>query len=89
MKLPINQGRNASGRIAAQARYSSTVELAAIGISHVALDGRFLHANKALVDMLRYSERELKGKTVKDISRPDEIGEVFRRRARIGFEPAT
>lgn len=56
-----------------QARYSSTVELAAIGISHVGLDGKFLHANKALVDMLGYSERELKGKTVKDISHPDDL----------------
>ena len=57
-----------------QERYASTIELAAIGISHVALDGKFLHANKALVEMLEYSERELKDKTVKDISHPDDQG---------------
>ena len=55
-----------------RARYASTVELAAIGISHVSLDGKFIHANKALVEMLGYSEQELKGKTVKDISHPDD-----------------
>ena len=55
-----------------QERYSSTIELAAIGISHVGLDGKFLHANNALVDMLGYSEHELKEKTVKDISHPND-----------------
>jgi diguanylate cyclase (GGDEF)-like protein/PAS domain S-box-containing protein len=55
-----------------ESRYSSTIELAAIGISHVALDGRFLHANKHLVEMLGYSESELKEMTVKDVSHPDD-----------------
>jgi diguanylate cyclase (GGDEF)-like protein/PAS domain S-box-containing protein len=53
-------------------RYASTVELAAIGISHVGLDGRFLHANRELLNMLGYSERELKQMTVKDVSHPDD-----------------
>jgi diguanylate cyclase (GGDEF)-like protein/PAS domain S-box-containing protein len=55
-----------------QELYSSTVELAAIGISHVAPDGRFLHANKQLQKMLGYSERELKSMTVRDVSHPDD-----------------
>jgi PAS domain S-box-containing protein len=33
-------------------RYASTVEPAAIGISHVSLDGRFIHVNRQLCEML-------------------------------------
>ena len=33
-------------------RYSTLVELAAIGISHVDVDGRFVHVNRQLCDML-------------------------------------
>ncbi len=54
-------------------RYSSTVELAAIGISHVAPDGRFIHVNHQLCDMLGYTRDEMLDRTVKDISHPDDI----------------
>jgi diguanylate cyclase (GGDEF)-like protein/PAS domain S-box-containing protein len=56
-----------------EARYSSTVELAAIGISHVAPDGRFLHVNRQLCEMLGYTKEELLARSVKDISHPDDI----------------
>jgi diguanylate cyclase (GGDEF)-like protein/PAS domain S-box-containing protein len=52
--------------------YSSTVELAAIGISHIGPDGRFLHANRRVCEMLGYTSEELLSKTVKDISHPDD-----------------
>ena len=55
-------------------RYSSTVELAAIGIGHVAMDGRFIHANRQLCDMLGYTSEELLKRTVKDVSHPDDTG---------------
>jgi len=54
-------------------RYSSTIELAAIGISHVALDGRFIHVNRRLCDMLGYTRDELLGLTVRQISHPDDV----------------
>jgi diguanylate cyclase (GGDEF)-like protein/PAS domain S-box-containing protein len=54
-------------------RYSSTVELAAIGISHVALDGRFIHVNRRLCEMLGYTREELLGLTVRQISHPDDV----------------
>ncbi len=53
-------------------RYASMVELAAIGISHVDLDGRFIHANRQLCDMLGYSRDELLTLTVKQISHPED-----------------
>jgi diguanylate cyclase (GGDEF)-like protein/PAS domain S-box-containing protein len=52
--------------------YSSTVELAAIGISHIGPTGRFLHANRRVCEMLGYTSEELLSKTVKDVSHPDD-----------------
>ena len=53
-------------------RYSSTVELAAIGISHIGPEGRFLHVNRRVCEMLGYTSQELLLKTVKDVSHPDD-----------------
>jgi len=55
-------------------RYAAMVELAAIGISHVDPNGRFVHVNEALCGMLDYAAGELLGKSVKAISHPDDAG---------------
>ena len=52
--------------------YSSLVELAAIGISHVDLDGRFVYVNRQLCDMLGYTRAELLQLTIRDISHPED-----------------
>jgi diguanylate cyclase (GGDEF)-like protein/PAS domain S-box-containing protein len=54
-------------------RFASTMALAAIGISHVDDTGRFLYVNPQLCAMLGYTERELLGRTVKEISHPDDM----------------
>jgi diguanylate cyclase (GGDEF)-like protein/PAS domain S-box-containing protein len=54
-------------------RFSSTMKLAAIGIAHVDHSGRFIYANPQLCEMLGYSERELLGLTVKQISHPGDV----------------
>jgi len=54
-------------------RYASLVELAAIGISHVATNGRFLYANRQLCSMLGYTLDELLALTVRDISHPEDL----------------
>ncbi len=54
-------------------RYADTVELAAIGISHVRADGRLLHVNRRLCEMLGYTREELLRFTVKQISHPDDV----------------
>ena len=53
-------------------RFANMVELAAIGISHVDLDGRFIYANRQLCDMLGYTREELLGLNVKQLSHPDD-----------------
>jgi PAS domain S-box-containing protein len=55
-----------------EARFRSTFELAASGIAHVGLDGRFMRVNRQLCGILRYSEDELMRRSVKDISHPDD-----------------
>lgn len=54
-------------------RYHSTVELAAIGITHVSTNGRFIHVNPRFCSMLGYTPDELTGTSVKAISHPDDI----------------
>ena len=65
-------------------RYSRLVELAAIGISHVDLDGRFVYVNHQLCDMLGYTREEMLGLTVRDISHPDDRHATDKDRARMG-----
>ena len=52
--------------------FASTMEWAAIGISHVAHDGRILYANPQLCRMLQYTQEELTGRTVHEISHPED-----------------
>ncbi|HEX6996482.1 MAG TPA: EAL domain-containing protein [Gammaproteobacteria bacterium] len=53
-------------------RYASTVELAALGISHISVDGRFIHANRHLCEMLGYTRDELLELSFRDVSHPDD-----------------
>ena len=49
-------------------RFRQTFELAASGIAHVDLKGRFARVNRALCKILGYSAEELVGKSVKEVS---------------------
>ena len=52
--------------------YRQTFQLAASGIAHVGMDGRFLKVNHSLCEILGYSEAELIGRSVKEISHPED-----------------
>ena len=54
-------------------RFSSTMELAAIGIVHVGDGGRFIYVNPQICEMLGYTEQELLSLTVRDISHPGDV----------------
>ena len=56
-----------------EARYASTVELAAVGIAHVAADGRFIWCNSRFREMLGYDNDELLERTIHDVSHPDDV----------------
>jgi len=79
----ITAQRDAEERLReSEARFRQTFELAASGISHVK-DGRFIRVNKSLCEILGYSEKELLGKTVKEVSHPDDRNVTDAERARI------
>lgn len=55
-----------------EARYRATFENAAMGIAHVALDGRLMLVNDALCKITGYSREELLVRTFAEITHPDD-----------------
>ena len=55
-------------------RLRETFEQAAVGISHVDLDGFVMDANQKFCEMLGYSKEALLGKHIRDITHPDDYG---------------
>ncbi len=66
-----------------EARYASTVELAAVGIAHVAVDGRFIWCNSRFREMLGYDYDELLERTIHDVSHPDDAHVADSERSRL------
>jgi PAS domain S-box-containing protein len=56
-----------------EARFRATFENAAVGIAHVAPDGRWLRVNEALCRILGYPADELITKSFQDITHPDDL----------------
>jgi diguanylate cyclase (GGDEF)-like protein/PAS domain S-box-containing protein len=63
---------NADLQAAGEARFHATFNQAAVGLAHVSPQGQFLLVNRRLCEMLGYSEAELKRKTVKEVSFPED-----------------
>ncbi|MGA2009261.1 MAG: PAS domain S-box protein [Solirubrobacteraceae bacterium] len=69
----ISSGRALAQQLrASEERYRSTLDHAPIGIAIVALNGRWLRANRALCEMTGYSERDLLARRSEDITHPDD-----------------
>jgi PAS domain S-box-containing protein len=56
-----------------EARFQATFENAAVGIAHVAPDGRWLRVNAALCRILDYPADELVTKSFQDVTYPDDL----------------
>jgi two-component system, cell cycle sensor histidine kinase and response regulator CckA len=56
-----------------QERFRATFEQAAVGLAHVGLDGRWLHVNQKLCDIVGYSRDELLQRTFQDVTHPDHV----------------
>ncbi|MGA8051347.1 MAG: PAS domain S-box protein [Burkholderiales bacterium] len=75
-------------------RFRATFEKAAVGLAHVAVDGRFQLVNETLCRLLGYSREELLQRTVRDISHPEDVDVTNAQRAalhageRSGFSAA-
>lgn len=56
----------------------------AVGIAQISFDFRIEKANRAYCSMLGYSEKELIGKHLADITHPEDVGENLREQKRLG-----
>ncbi|MCB9078235.1 MAG: PAS domain S-box protein [Anaerolineaceae bacterium] len=56
-----------------EARFRATFEQAAVGIAHVAPDGRFLRLNQRFCQLVGSSHDELVVRTFQDITHPDDL----------------
>jgi PAS domain S-box-containing protein len=56
-----------------EARFRATFDKAAVGIAHIALDGRWLRVNGALCRILGYPIDELLTKSGQDVTYPDDL----------------
>lgn len=72
--------RDQSARLATEAalraseqRFRATFEQAAVGIAHVALDGRWLLVNDRLLEIVGFGRDELLALTFQDITHPDDL----------------
>ncbi|WP_407737257.1 PAS domain S-box protein [Hyalangium sp.] len=54
-------------------RFKATFELAAVGIAHVSVEGRWLRANTRLCEILGYSPQEILRLTFQDVTHPEDI----------------
>ncbi|HEX2569309.1 MAG TPA: PAS domain S-box protein [Polyangia bacterium] len=58
---------------ASEERFRGTFDNAAVGIAHVASDGRWLLMNAKLCEITGYSREELLARTFQDITHPDDL----------------
>jgi PAS domain S-box-containing protein len=56
-----------------EARFRATFENAAVGIAHLALDGRWLRVNQALCQIVGYPADELLTKSFRDVTYQDDL----------------
>jgi len=54
-------------------RFRATFEQAAVGVAHVAPDGRFIRINQRFCDIAGYSRKEMRERTFQDITHPDDL----------------
>jgi diguanylate cyclase (GGDEF)-like protein/PAS domain S-box-containing protein len=57
-------------------RFQATFEQSAVGIAHLALDGRFLRVNDKICALLATVREELLGRTLFDVTYPDDVGSL-------------
>src|SRR6266481_3273571 len=80
----ITAQRNAEAALRdSEERYRRTFEMAGSGLAQVGLDGRFMHVNRRLCEMLGYREDELVGLPVKEISHPEDRDAIDERRQQL------
>ena len=78
MQSSLSSSINA--RRESEERYRAIFDHATVGIFLMNSDGYFLQVNNKLCEILGYPEDELIGKTVQEVSYPDDLAEIQRQR---------
>lgn len=74
LKRAVSERERAEAEIAeSEQRFRMTFEQAAVGIAHVAPDGRWLRVNRKLCEIVGYTQEELLKKTFQDITHPEDL----------------
>ena len=68
-------------------RYRATFDQAAVGIVHATFEGVILRCNARFAEMIGYSEEEVPGRTVKEITAPEDVEESVDAMRRIAEDP--
>jgi diguanylate cyclase (GGDEF)-like protein/PAS domain S-box-containing protein len=68
--------------------YRAMFQNAAVGITRVDLNGVLVDVNQKFCDMLGYTQEELAGKEIRDITHPDDFGQGSRFRAQLAHGQA-
>ena len=71
--IAVRQQQRDSERLQSELRFRATFEQAAVGIAHLAIDGRWLRVNQRLCQMLDYDREQLLSLTFQDITHPDDL----------------
>ena len=66
------RARAAAALRASEERFRATFEQAAVGLAHLALDGRWLRVNRKLCAIVGYGPDDLRGLTVYDLLHPED-----------------
>jgi PAS domain S-box-containing protein len=72
-RLLADKIRRALDLSASERRFQATFDQAAVGIAHVAPDGRWLRVNQKLCAIVGYSAEEMTGLTFQAITHPDDL----------------
>lgn len=71
--VAIETTRNRDALAESESRFRATFEQAAVGIAHVAPDGRFLRINRKFCDIVGYSREEMLAGAFQDITHPEDL----------------
>jgi PAS domain S-box-containing protein len=72
--LDITERKEAEARLReTEERFRATFEQAAVGIAHVAPDGRWILVNQRLCEILGYTREELLERTYQEMTHPDDL----------------
>ena len=72
-----------AARRESEERYRLTFELAAVGVAHMSLDGRFVRVNDKTCELLGYSRDELAKLTFPELTHPDDLVRNLREHDRL------